>query len=708
MLNSFFSELNRRNIFRVAGVYAVVGWLIIQLGIALETSLNLPGWFDTLLTTLVLICFPVAMVFAWAFEMTPEGVKRTESVQEDGRITDRTARKLDYVIVAGLVLVCVLIIGQTFINRSQTVSPGVASSDAREQSIAVLPFVDFSANKDQEYFANGISEELLNVLAEVKGLRVSSRTSSFTFKDQNTPISEIGETLNVAHVLEGSIRKSGDTLRITAQLIDTKTDIHMWSDTYDRPLTADNLFAVQDEIAESIVKELKGQLKFEGEDVPEDRTASFEAYELYLRAREHMRERLPDTLFKAEAGFKQVITLDPNFAPAYAGLADTYLLQDIYSNLDDAEAIKLARPYVEKALALSPRSSEVLSSAALLASAESNLEVAVAYAEKAIEANPNNSDAYIRLARAYHSLGQNEDALRAVKAGLDVDPLSTVLLSNAAINQIALGLYEEARETAEKNIRLNPDSTFGYTELATLMQEDGDYADAHAALKSAQALNPDSDFVLLDLAWLYAGLGMNEEAINTARSPWLKAILLAIDGQYETAMQVLPEDASAFDKVTVQYHTRDFPSTLASTKEINKIVGQIASDQVTQDVVHFYASDAFIYKSANDPLAADHIIGLDTYFAGKIPEDFKKTNDILAGATYAVIKGEPEKAYVWIERLIELGKASVVLADPIFDATRDTALHRQTEAKMEALLVPHRKAVKAQLANPKPNWVTNQ
>jgi len=258
-----------------------------QVVAVMTPALNLPDWVDSFFAVALIIGFPIAVLLAWAFEMTPEGVKRTENVADGESITGQTGRKLDYTIIGGLVLVGALVIGSRFMPQKMSapdVPEVVVQTDLVEPtevdekiSIAVLPFEDFSSDKDQDYFAKGISEELLNVLARIDGLRVSSRTSSFAFKERNASTGEIAEALNVKHILEGSIRKSGATLRITAQLIKTENDEHMWSETYDRPLTAENIFAIQDEIAAAIVAELKGRLSI-GETEESDRTASLEAY----------------------------------------------------------------------------------------------------------------------------------------------------------------------------------------------------------------------------------------------------------------------------------------------------------------------------------------------------------------------------------------------------------------------------------------------
>lgn len=218
-MQKLIQQLQRRNVFRIAGIYAVVGWLLVQMSAALENAVGLPEWFDGLVVSLLLIGFPVAMIFAWAFEMTPEGVKRTETSDGDHGAAQAVNSKLDYVIMGGLALVAVLIVGDRMVPKASVVveAPVIAGAgDFEGQSIAVLPFEDFSPNKDQAYFADGIAEELLNVLAQVDGLRVASRTSAFSYKGREASIREIAAALDVEHILEGSVRKAGNTLRITA------------------------------------------------------------------------------------------------------------------------------------------------------------------------------------------------------------------------------------------------------------------------------------------------------------------------------------------------------------------------------------------------------------------------------------------------------------------------------------------------------------
>ena len=292
-MGTLFTELKRRNIFRVAGVCAVVGWILMQVVAVMTPALNLPDWVDSFFAMALIIGFPVAVLLAWAFEMTPEGVKRTEHVKDADSITGQTGRRLDFAILGGLVVVGVLVVGNRFIPQ-RVVAPdvtvqAVAEETVEDTSIAVLPFADLSPSGDQEYFSDGIAEEILNVLVRVDNLKVASRTSAFGFKGQEAlGIPTIAKRLNVRHVLEGSVRKSGEMLRITAQLIDASNDKHLWSQTYDRKLTTENIFAIQDEIANEIVKQLGIVMGGNGSGAPivsvKADTKNLNAYELYLQA----------------------------------------------------------------------------------------------------------------------------------------------------------------------------------------------------------------------------------------------------------------------------------------------------------------------------------------------------------------------------------------------------------------------------------------
>jgi TolB-like protein len=317
---TIFTELKRRNVFRVASVYLITSWLILQIVSVIAPALQLPALFTTMITVVLVIGFPVVCIFAWAFELTPQGLKFTYDVDEAGSIREQPGNKVNYVLAGALAIA----LGFIAYERLFVVSV----DDKLERSIAVLPFEDMSENKSQGYFGDGIAEEILNTLARLDKLVIISRTSSFAFKDKNKDIREIGNLLNVNYVLEGSVRKDKEKLRITAQLIDVKTGAHIWSQTYDR--TLDNVFAVQDELTFAITQALKLNLLPEQVDYEAGMTTNPQAYELFIKARELGYERTTDALQQAAVLLNQAIAIDDKFYLAKAQLYSVYQLGGDY------------------------------------------------------------------------------------------------------------------------------------------------------------------------------------------------------------------------------------------------------------------------------------------------------------------------------------------------------------------------------------------
>jgi TolB-like protein len=319
-LMSLFSELKRRNVIRVAIAYAVAAWLVLQVIDVVLPILGIPNWAAQLMLLLLVIGFIVALVISWAFEMTPDGLKRESDVHREDSITHHTARKLDWItilllLVVGAVVVIDRLIPETvdgkpveatghtaqtaeIAQNAQEPAPGTLATKDQRQSVAVIPFVNMSDDENNEYFSDGISEELLNVLVRIESLRVPSRTSSFAFKGSAKKLAEIGRELGVEHILEGSVRKAGNRIRVTAQLVEVGTDTHLWSETYTRKL--DDIFAVQDEIAQSIVGALQQQLTSEGQQgLTRHSTNNIEAYNKFLLGRHLWRQRTIPALLAA-------------------------------------------------------------------------------------------------------------------------------------------------------------------------------------------------------------------------------------------------------------------------------------------------------------------------------------------------------------------------------------------------------------------------
>jgi TolB-like protein len=443
-VNKLLAELKRRNVFRVAGVYAVVGWVLAQIATTLEETLGLPAWFDSLIVALLLLGLPVAIVLAWAFELTPEGVLRTEDVPADESITARTGHKLDIAIVVGLVLLVSILAWQNLVDDSESPSATpVAASDteggASAASIAVLPFDDLSPEGDQAYFSDGIAEEILNVLVGVSGLDVASRTSSFQFKGEGLGIPEIAAALDVRNIVEGSVRKSGSTIRVTAQLIDSANDRHLWSETYDRPLTTENIFEIQDDIANAIVKALSDTLGV-GRMAPvhvEVATRNLDAYELFLQAMPLFHDRLD--LDVADALLARAVELDPGFAQAWEIRSALQVLAREYgyagTTLEEAQVT--AVEYANRALQLEPDSATAM---ALLAniktrnvqSLRSNDAIAgiIADFDRALEIEPHNASALNWRGLTFLFAGDLQAALRDFTTCFDYEPFYRPCVEN--------------------------------------------------------------------------------------------------------------------------------------------------------------------------------------------------------------------------------------------------------------------------------------
>mgnify|MGYP003641515300 CR=1 FL=1 len=438
-MNRLLSELLRRNVLRVAAAYLIVGWLIMQVVSVMTPALNLPDWVDGFFAVLLIAGFPLALLLAWAFELTPEGVRLT-SAADAGEVPPRALINTDFAIIGLLVLV-LGVAGYQILTRgpanvvqtdaTPATPPIHAAPIIADASIAVLPFADLSQAGDQQYFSDGISEEILNVLVRVQGLDVASRTSAFQFRGDTMGIPEIAGRLGVRHVLEGSVRKDGETIRITAQLIDATDDRHLWSQTYDRPFTAGALFAVQDEIANAIVTALRDVLDMAEAPAIEVEavTDNVDAYSLYLEAR---------TLFQARARLDYVdqlleraVQIDPDFSQAWEIRAAVVSLAIEYgfSDLPDEEVARRTEDFAHRALALNPDSSIALAVLAKLANFRSTyFSIHADWANiidqlaHAVVLDPRNATSLNWYGLALGSAGDLEASLAAFEACIQSEP----------------------------------------------------------------------------------------------------------------------------------------------------------------------------------------------------------------------------------------------------------------------------------------------
>jgi len=447
----FFAELKRRHVFRVAAVYGGVGFVVVQAADVFVPALHLPPWILSAVAFLMILGFPVACAMAWVFERTPEGVKRTEAAGEgelDAIVAESAGRHWPIGLAA---LVGALLIGLS----AWWMATGRLRGTGSYESIAVLPFANMSDNAELEYFSDGLSEELLNALSGVEDLRVAARTSSFAFKGTNADIRAIADSLGVETVLEGSVRRAGDRVRITVQLIDASHGFHLWSNEYDRDL--EDVFATQDEIARAVTAALVPRLRAEDAPVTRGGTQNVTAYDEYLKGREKWRTRNVALLREAVEHFRAAIELDPAFALAWSGLADA-IDALAWRDISAANLVPEGRLAALRALTLDPEMAEGWVSAGVMAAEfDGDYEVGELALRRALALRPSYANAYQQLGGQLLNFGRVEEARAMLEKAVELDPLSAFYHMNFADCLLAAGEVERARSEYERSEELARD-----------------------------------------------------------------------------------------------------------------------------------------------------------------------------------------------------------------------------------------------------------
>jgi TolB-like protein/Tfp pilus assembly protein PilF len=496
-VSSIIEELKRRNVVRVAVAYIVVGWVVLQVAEFISPLLQLPEWTVSMALYIGIIGFPFALVFAWAFELTPEGLRRTEDVRPEESVTTSTGQNLNRVIIGLMGVAIAILLGERmFMAERDTAAEAdqIAATaetavpitdDGKPKSIAVLPFVNMSNDPEQDYFSDGISEELLNGLAKIRELRVAARTSSFAFKGKNQDITNIGEQLNVETVLEGSVRKSGQRLRITAQLINVDDGYHIWSETYDRDLT--DIFAIQDEISAAIVDALKVHLT--EQEVDTQHAVDVEAYNFYLQAQHSFRRRTEKSLQLALKQYQKAIDIAPDYAAAWAGkAAATELLSENHYGSEPIERSRReAQAMLDKAFSLDPDLPQAHAGQALLDINHGEPHRALQSLERAIANNPTEGILYAWRSITLDQLGRHREATAALQQGFRIDPLHQTIRHNVAVNAANDGDFALAREV------VTPESELAYEVENIIAYWEGRNADQIKALERALELSEDEN-----------------------------------------------------------------------------------------------------------------------------------------------------------------------------------------------------------------------
>lgn len=552
---SLFAELKRRNVFRVALAYAVVAWLLLQVGDTLAPALRLPDWATSLLAFFLILGFPLAIFFAWAYEMTPEGLKLEKDVEDARSITPVTGRKLDFLIIGLLAVAVAYFAFDKFVaDEPQPADEIIADTSARK-SIAVLPFVNLSSDSEQEYFSDGLSEELLNLLAKIPQLRVTSRSSAFSLKGKDLTMSEVGQQLDVDHVLEGSVRKSGDSVRVTAQLIDVSNDSHVWSETWDRDLT--NIFAIQDEIAAAVTLALKIQLV---DELPHAYVTDAEAYALYLQSSELMSDYAEASLEQAEALLLQAIAIDPDYAPALARLSNVYNTLGTWSYRPREETTAMARAYAQLAVDAAPAFVDGYLELAKYAFFERHdMAAARRYTEQAVAIEPENLRAREILAHWLALDGDTKAALDVSLEIVEIDPLSALAHRNLGHALMIERRFDEAIGALRRVQQIEPDSIVNHTTLGQALFLAGQYDEALVEFE----LEPIEEFRFYGRAIAYHRLG------NAAESDAaIDALIASDDGtwaaQIAQAQAVRGEIDSAITWLNRGYERYDVGVNIAA------------------------------------------------------------------------------------------------------------------------------------------------
>ncbi|MEH6637522.1 MAG: hypothetical protein V7700_18535, partial [Halioglobus sp.] len=471
-MTSLFEELKRRNVFRVAATYAVVAWIIIEAGSVLLPTFGASEAAFQVYVVVVVIGFLVSLVLAWIFEITSEGVKLEKNVDRSESMTVKTGGRLGYVLIALLVValgISVTLNVTGLRDAHKTVPPGVDRS-----SIAVLPFTSRSTDPQNDLFTDGIHDDLLTRLANISALKVISRTSVMEYRDTKKNLKQVADELGVGTILEGAVQRVGNSVRITAQLIDAATDEHIWAKSYDHQLTAANLFAVQSEISEEIARALKATLSSEEQqrltNIPTD---SLAAYNLYTQGRDNLYKRRLDTLLKAREQFEAAIELDPNYADAYDGLADSVLLLlNNHQAIELDEAFSVAEASLDTALSLNPNLADAHASLGLLkhqmwqeTRSGPGLEEAAACFVSALNLNSNDPTTYMWFASLRRSQQRIDEAIELFHESLRVDPLGKIPYANLPALYASRGQNDVALDLLVKAVEIHPDWPTAYQNL---------------------------------------------------------------------------------------------------------------------------------------------------------------------------------------------------------------------------------------------------
>jgi len=505
MMRRIFIELKRRNVFRAGALYAAAAWLLVQVATQVFPFYAVPNWAIRWLIAALAIGFPFWIAFAWYFEFTPQGLKRESEIDPASSIAAHTGRKLDFAIIGVLAIAVVLLLTNTLVwHKGAGLNGNTDNTPAPVNSIAVLPFTNMSPDKSQAYFSDGIAVDLLNLLTKIPQLQVTARDSSFAFQGKNVPIHEIARELHVSHILEGSVQKQGNEVRVTAQLIDVSTDRQLWSQRYDRKLT--DVFAIQDAIAGDVVKHLK--IKLLG-GMPKARKTDPRAYTLYLKARHLGYQLTHSSLSKSNYFYLQALKIDPRYLPAWDGLARNAINEATFGMISPKTGYARAVAAERQALSIDPNFAPGIAMLGGVNAYYTGRRAVQARAyQRALAIDPSNIHVLNDVAIFLSTLGREHQALKINSAILRRDPVNPLILNNQGDYQLGVGDYDAAITSFHMILALSPHSSGTHADISSALLLKGNPTAALAQIK----LETNKSLRLLGLPPVYCALGRKQAA----------------------------------------------------------------------------------------------------------------------------------------------------------------------------------------------------
>ena len=693
---NFLAELKRRNVFRVGIAYGVTTWVLLQITDVISPLLGLPEWAPRLIFVILAIGFFPALIFAWAFELTPDGLIREKEVDRERSITRQTGRKLDRIIIGILGIAVALLLVDRFAGE-----PTPTAVTASSKSIAVLPFVNMSSDPEQEYFSDGITEEILNSLAAVKELKVAGRTSSFAFKGQNDDLRKIGDTLGVDHILEGSVRKAETQVRITAQLIQVEDGFHLWSETYDREL--DDVFAIQEEIATAILGELRAKLLDEEVEAFESQRTAPEVYDLYLLAKQRMYSRTRQTIEIAADLLDQAIVKDPTYAPAYAqrAIAAMLLSDRTYGATPEAEAQRQGKRYVDRALELDASLAEAWAAMGLYyANRPGEYSQAVDALTRALELNPNLIDASNWMYVALTNMGDESASLALIETMTEKDPLYRPAFGNGVQTFNNFGMADKAQALIDRFARFDPNDPQLLQAQALHLFYRGDTAAGFGLAERGIRLAPADN--VMRFVWSVALLqSLEVDRLAAEGQQGFRIDALDATGRRDAAFEVaqaMAEDGYLDGLFRMLVRSGRYRELTDYVEERWPTLDDFARDYGGSGSGYPIMADlAIAYREQDDADAFDQALA----YVGTVRDELTAQGVdqfvfMFENAKFLALSGDDDAALDWLEKAIGRGLqtyAPLAVVEPALATLKDNDRFLALEARMVANINEDRAAM---------------